>query len=96
MKVPLGADEVAGPGRQAGEGDAVALGLLLDARGLEVVQHHRGEIAGRARSASAARAPAFGGVDVVDQFVLVGRHNAVRRRLSTVNGPATRTRALST
>src|SRR5207253_1279683 len=36
---PAGADEITRPRRQALEGDAVALVLLLDAFGLEIVDH---------------------------------------------------------
>ena len=56
------ADEGARPGRQALEGDAVALGLLLDALGLEVVDDDRREILAREVRVG-GRAPALGGVD---------------------------------
>ena len=45
FQVPaFGADEVAGPGRERGEGDPVFLVRLLHAGGLEVLQDHLGEV----------------------------------------------------
>ena len=40
------------------------------------------------------RAPALGGVDVVDQLSSLAGSTRCGERLSTVNGPATRTRAV--
>ena len=73
------ADEVARPGRQALEGDAVALRLLLDALGLEVVDDDGREILAR-QVRVGRRAPALGGLDVVDQLLLARRQHAVRRQ----------------
>ena len=39
----FGADEIAGPGRERGEGDPVLLVCLLHAGGLEILQDHLGE-----------------------------------------------------
>ena len=39
----FGADQIAGPGRERGEGDPVLLVRLLHAGGLEVLQDHLGE-----------------------------------------------------
>ena len=95
MKAPLGADEVARPGRQALEGDAVALGLLLDALGLEIVDDDGREILAR-QIRVGGRAPALGGsMSSISSSSLAGS-TRWGDRLSTVNGPATRTRALST
>ena len=86
----LGADQVAGPGRQRGEGDPVFLVRLLHAGGLEVLQDHLREVCllrDRRQPRSARR---------VDQLVvLIHAQHAMRRRLSTVKGPATRTFFLS-
>ena len=79
MNVPLRADEIAGPGRQALESDAVALGLLLDAFGLEIVDDDGREILS-SQIRIGGRAPALGGVDVVDQFFLARRQHAMRRQ----------------
>ena len=73
------ADEVALPRRQALEGDAVAFRLLLDALGLQVVDDDCCEILAR-EVRVVRRAPPFGGVDVVDQFLIACRQNAVRRQ----------------
>ena len=79
IKVPLRADKVAGPGRQALEDDAVALGLLLDALGLEVVDDDRREILAREVRVG-GRASALGGLDLVDQFLLARRQHAMGRQ----------------
>ena len=73
------ADEVAGPGRQALEGDAVAFRLLLDAFGLEVVDDDGREILSR-QVGVGRRASAFSGVDVVDQFLFACRQHAMGRQ----------------
>ena len=74
-----GPDEVARPGRQALEGDAVALGLLLDALGLQVVDDDGGEIL--AREIGVGRgASALGGFDLVDQFLFARRQHAMGRQ----------------
>ena len=68
----FGADQIAGPGRERGEGDLVLLVRLLHAGGLEVLQDHLGE--GLLRSV-------FGAVffEAVDQFVvLIHAEHAVR------------------
>jgi hypothetical protein len=72
------ADEVAGPWRQALEGYAIALFLLLDAFGLEVVDDDRCEILSR-ESCGGRRASSPGGIDDVDQFFLACRQHTVRR-----------------
>ena len=79
MKRAAGADEVAGPRRQALEGDAVALGLLLDALGFEIVDHDgRKILPGKVRIGGGAFA--LGGIEQVDQFLLAGGQHAMRRQ----------------
>ncbi len=86
---PFGADQIAGPRSESSEGNPVFLVRLLHAGGLQVFQDHLGEGLLRA---------VFGAVflEAVDQFiVLIDAEHAVRARLSTVKGPATRTFFLS-
>ena len=70
----LGADEVAGPGSDAREGDTVLLVRLLHAGGFEVVEDHPGEVL-------LLPVPEIGFGDVVDKLVvLVDAEQAVRRK----------------
>ena len=86
----FGADQVARPGRERGEGDPVFLVRLLHAGGLEVLQDHLGE--GLLGRRIRRRLPS------ADRSVRRSRRRPARgagERLSTVNGPATRTFFLS-
>ena len=68
----FGADQIAGPGGERGEGDPVLLVRLLHAGGLEVLQDHLGE---------GLLGSVFGAVflEAVDQFVvLIHAQHAVR------------------
>ena len=70
----LGADQIARPGRERGEGDPVFLVRLLHAGGLEVFQDHLGESLLRRRTLPVL-------LQRVDQFVvLVHAQHAVRAR----------------
>ena len=71
---PLGADIVAGPGREGGEFDAVLLVRLLDTRRPQILQDHLGEILGLA---VAEFLVGEGGKELV---VLVHRQHPVRRQ----------------
>ena len=85
----FGADEIARPGSERGEGDLVFLVRLLDAGGLEVLQDHLGKGLLLAVASAGFR-------HTVDQFVvLIHPQHRCGERLSTVNGPATRTFFLS-
>ena len=68
----FGADEIAGPGRERGEGDLVFLVRLLHAGGLQVLQDHLGEsLLVRVFGASSQR---------IDQLVvLIHAEDAMRR-----------------
>jgi hypothetical protein len=72
-----GANKIAGPGHNAFEGDAVALGLLLYALGLEIVDNDPGKISA-GEIGVGGRAIAVGGVDRIDQLLLAGGEDAVR------------------
>ena len=81
----LGADEVPRPRGERGEGDTVLAVGLLDAGRVQVLQDHGREVL----------LPIVAGLglgDMVDEVViLVDSEGAVGAKLSTVNGPVTRT-----
>ena len=85
----FGADQIAGPGREGGEGDPVLLVRLLHAGGLEVFQDHLGE--GLLRSVFGA---VFFSASINSSFSSTPS-TRWGLRLSTVKGPATRTFFLS-
>ena len=73
----LGADQLAGPGLEGGERDAVALVLLVDAGAAEVLEDGLDVALGLGLAAVAAR----GGVDLVDQLAVdADGGGAVRRQ----------------
>ena len=86
----LGADQLAGPGRERGEGDPVLLVRLLDAGGLQVLQDHlreglSGSVLGRCPPSAVSISSSFSSTP----------STRCGLRLSTVKGPATRTFFLS-
>ena len=86
----FGADQVARPGRERGEGDPVFLVRLLHAGGLEVFQDHLRE--GLLRAVVGAVAPRAASISSSFSSTPSTRCG---ERLSTVKGPATRTFFLS-
>ena len=86
----FGADQVARPGGECGEGDLVFLVRLLHAGGLEVFQDHLGEVL------LALRIPASTSLTAsINSSFSSTPSTRCGQRLSTVNGPATRTFFLS-
>ena len=86
----FGADEVAGPGGERGEGDPVFLVGLLHAGGLQVLQDHLWRSLASRRSRPCLRAT----VSISSSFSSTPS-TRWGERLSTVKGPATRTFFLS-
>ena len=86
----FGADQIAGPGRERGEGDPVVLVRLLHAGGLEVLQDHLRETTAWRRIRR--RPPCSASISSSFSSTPSTRCGL---RLSTVNGPATRTFFLS-
>ena len=89
----FGADGIAGPRGERGEGDPVFLVRLLDAGGAQVVEDDGGEVALLAAS-HLIDGPRLGDAVRVQRSVWASK-TRWGDRLSTVNGPATRTRFLS-
>ncbi len=86
----FGADQIARPGRERGEGDPVLLVRLLHAGGLEVLQDHLRE--GLLGAVVGARPPSSASISSSFSSTPSTRCG---QRLSTVKGPATRTFFLS-
>ena len=85
----LGADQIARPGGESGEGNPVFLVRLLHAGGLEVFQDHLGKAASRRiQRLPSARSS-------INSSFSSTPSTRWGLRLSTVKGPATRTVFLS-
>ncbi len=78
-EAPLRPDIFAGPGRQRGKADRVALLGLVDAGGAQMLQHHCCEV-GRRHDLVQAPAHVVVGVHEVDQLRLVAGNDAMRRQ----------------
>ena len=67
-----GADEIARPGRHALEDDAIALGLLFDALGLEIVDDDGREILSRSSASAGERRPPAASISSISSSSLAG------------------------